>query len=813
MIEDSYSIAEGSRFCDVGLPVPVDRLFTYEIPLPLRARVRTGARVLVPFGTRKLTGVVLGAHDEAPEQDTREVIALVDEEPVLDSGLLALARWIAEYYCAPLGEVVKSMLPLTGETRRVTQFALTETGRDAVRQLIVTDASDAASRVLAALAERPLGLDSLSKKIKGARGVMPAVVKRGWVAVEEYNQERDPLRAPAERLEAEFLRRATPETKLKKSERELLAFLELHPGRHNLAELAESIKQASEAARGLARRELITLETEDLRPGAGFERPVPVLNAHQEQTFAEIRAALDENQFRAFLLQGVTGSGKTEVYLRSIEAVLALGKNALLLVPEIALTPAVAGQFFHRFGKQVAVLHSAFGDAERADQWRRIRDGRARVVVGTRSGVFAPVQNLGLVVVDEEHDGSYKQQETPRYHGRDVALMRAKQAGAVAVLGSATPSIETRFNADSGKYKLLLLPERIARRPMPEVQIVDMRTEFLETKRQATFSRKLLEEMQQRLAMHEQVMLLLNRRGFSSFMVCRACGERLMCANCSVVLTWHKRDRRMLCHYCGYAEKVPAKCPQCGSDYIQFLGTGSERVEDELHQFLPEARIARLDRDSATGKGAFERILQSFRDGDTDILVGTQMIAKGHDIPNVTLVGVVLADIGLSMPDFRAAERSFQLLTQAAGRAGRGAAPGRVIIQTLNPDNYAIRFAAEQDYAGFYKKELDFRKWMRYPPFSACANVLVRAGKQEDALAMATQLGFVLDPPPPDVRVMGPAEAPVARVKSEFRYQILLKAFKRSTLRAVLKDLRQFAEKEKWPVTALMIDMDPISLI
>jgi primosomal protein N' (replication factor Y) (superfamily II helicase) len=394
-----------------------------------------------------------------------------------------------------------------------------------------------------------------------------------------------------------------------------------------------------------------------------------------------------------------------------------------------------------------------------------------------------------------------------------VALMRAKQAGAVAVLGSATPSVETRFNADSGKYTLLRLPERIAQRPLPEVQIVDMRTEFLETKRQATFSRKLIEEMQRRLALGEQIMLLLNRRGFSSFMVCRACGERMLCANCSVVLTWHKRDRRMLCHYCGYAEKVPARCPQCDSEYIQFLGTGSERVEDELHQHLPGARIARLDRDSAVGKGAYARILQSFRDGDTDILVGTQMIAKGHDIPNVTLVGVVLADIGLSMPDFRAGERSFQLLTQAAGRAGRGAAPGRVIIQTLNPGNYAIRFAAEQDYEGFYKKELDFRKWMRYPPFSVCANVLVRAEKQEDALAMATHLGFVLNPAPPEMRVMGPAEAPVARVKNEFRYQILLKAFKRTALRGVLKDLRAFAEKEKWNPTALLIDVDPISLM
>ncbi|MBV9761494.1 MAG: primosomal protein N' [Acidobacteriaceae bacterium] len=806
-------MAEGFRFCDVGLPVPVDRLFTYELPLTMRAHAGPGSRVLVPFGARKLSGVILDLHNQAPVHETREVIAVLDERPVLDAGLLTLARWIAEYYCSPIGEVLKSMLPLTGETRRAIQYALTESGREIARQLTRAAESDSAPRVLALLAERPLSLDTLSKKMGSVRPILRSLIKRGWVTAEDYRQERDPLRASAVRLEAEFLRRPDGESQLNKNERELLAFLELHPGAHNLAELAKLVKRAGQAGRELARQGLIRLEVEGLRWGAGYERPMHELNDAQQRAFTGIRDALEGNQFQAFLLQGVTGSGKTEVYLRGIEAALALGKNALLLVPEIALTPAVAGQFFHRFGKQVAVLHSAFGDAERADQWRRIRDGRARVVVGTRSGVFAPVQNLGLVIIDEEHDGSYKQQETPRYHGRDVALMRAKQASAVAVLGSATPSVETRFNADRGKYALLALPERIARRPLPEVRIVDLRTEFLETKQQTTFSRALLDEMQQRLALREQVMLLLNRRGFSSFMVCRACGERMMCANCSVVLTWHKRDRRMLCHYCGHAEKVPVKCPNCESDYIQFLGTGSERVEDELHRHLPTARIARLDRDSAAGKGAFERILQSFREGDTDILVGTQMIAKGHDIPNVTLVGVVLADIGLSMPDFRAAERTFQLLTQAAGRAGRGAAPGRVIIQTLNPDNYAIRFAAAQDYEGFFQKELEFRKWMRYPPFSACANVLVRAEKQEDAMAMAAQLEFVLNPPPPDIRVMGPAEAPVARLKNEFRYQILLKALKRPALRAILKDLRRFAEKEKWPATALMIDVDPISLV
>jgi primosomal protein N' (replication factor Y) len=804
---------EANRYCDVSVPVPVDRSFSYELPLTLRHRVQIGCRVLVPFGSRKLTGVVLRLHNEAPAQTARSVLKLLDAEPALDEELLRLARWIAEYYCAPLGEVLRGMLPLTGETRRSTLYDLTDAGRDIARQLIVKPESDAALQILSFLAERQRSAEYLAAKVPGAKSALRGLVKRGWVVAEEKHEGKDPLRLPAEKLQAEFLRRPEPDVKLKKPERELLAFLELHPGQHNLAVLSETVKRASEAARSLARRELIKVEIEQVSVASGFERPVPQLNMDQQAACASVDEALKSGEFKAFLLQGVTGSGKTEVYLRSIETALELGKNALLLVPEIALTPAMAGQFFHRFGKQVAILHSAFGDAERADQWRRIRRGQARVVVGTRSGVFAPVQALGLVIVDEEHDGSYKQQDTPRYHGRDVALMRAKEANAVSILGSATPSVESRYNADQGKYTILRMPERIAQRPLPQVEVVDMRVEFLETKKQSTFSRKLVEEMEQRLAQGEQTMLLLNRRGFSSFVVCRSCGERLQCANCSVVLTHHRRDRRMLCHYCGYAEKVPEECTKCESDFIQFLGTGSERVEDELHQALPMARIARLDRDSASGKGSFERILHAFRNGDIDILVGTQMIAKGHDIPNVTLVGVVLADIGLSMPDFRAAERSFQLLTQAAGRAGRGDVPGRVIIQTLNPDHYAIRLASKQDYEGFYRKEIEFRKWLRYPPFAAFANVVVRAEKQEEALRKATELGYLLEPAPEGVRVMGPAEAPVPRLKNEFRYQILLKAAKRTILRDVLNRLRRYAGEEGWSATALVIDVDPISLM
>lgn len=804
-----------TRFCDVALPVPVDRLFTYRVSGSATANVAPGCRVWVPFASRRLTGVALAVHTDEPEYETREVLKVLDETPVLDAEAIELARWIATYYCAPLGEVLKGMLPLSGELRRDTRYTLTALGRDISRQLSIGGGGsvDAATTVLTMLAGREHTAESLKGKVPGAERVLKRLLSRGWVAAEEVQEERDPLRSKSERLAAEFTGRPDASEKLNKSERELLAYLELHPGLHNLAELGRAVKRASEAARGLARRQLIRLELEDVALPGGYERPVPVLNAHQQTASDAIGAAITDRSYAAFLLQGVTGSGKTEVYLRAIEKCLAEGRSALLLVPEIALTPAVAGQFFHRFGKQVAILHSAFGDAERANQWRRIRGGQARVIVGTRSGVFAPVKDLGLIIVDEEHDGSYKQGETPRYHGRDVALVRAQRSNAVAVLGSATPSIESRANADAGKYRMLRLPERIAQRPMPRVEIVDMRVEFLETKKQVTFSRKLLEALRDRLARGEQAMLLLNRRGFSSFMVCRACGERMQCANCSVVLTHHRRDRRMLCHYCGFAEKIPAACPKCGSEHIQFLGTGSERVEDELHAYLPEARVARLDRDSASGKGAFEQILQSFRAGDVDILVGTQMIAKGHDIPNVTLVGVVLADIGLSMPDFRAAERSFQLLTQAAGRAGRGEMPGQVIVQTLNPEHYAVKLAAEQDYENFYKKELEFRKWLRYPPFAAFANVMVRATSQEEALRLSTELSYVFMPPPAGVRVMGPAEATVLRVKNEFRYQILVKAAKRTVLRDVVNRLRSYVEEQNWPATALMVDIDPVNLM
>jgi primosomal protein N' (replication factor Y) (superfamily II helicase) len=802
------------NYCDVSLPVPLDQSFTYRLPETLRHRVQPGCRVLVPFGTRKLTGVVVKLLDQPPDGALKEVLRLVDEEPVLDSELLALGGWISQYYCAPLGEVLRSMTPLSGEVRKTKLYSLTDSGRDAARQLVMgAIEEDAAVQVLQLLEARPLSASYLEKKLPNAARVVRSLEKKGFIEIENLEAPRDPLRASATRLRASWLAVSPDDIKLTKRERELHAFLELHPGTHNLAELEASVTGASQAARSLARRKLIAIEPESPTGVFASEAPPRTLNPHQLEAYQQIEAAQRSGKFQAFLLQGVTGSGKTEVYLKSIDACLALGRSALLLVPEIALTPAVAGDFFHRFGDRVAILHSAFHDAERAEQWRRIRAGLATVVVGTRSGVFAPVRNLGLVVIDEEHDQSYKQQDTPRYNGRDVAIVRAQGAGAVAILGSATPSLESRYNVQRGKYTLLTLPERIEKRPMPDVEVIDMRQEFLETRKLATFSRRLVDMIAERLEKGEQTMLLLNRRGFSSFVACRACGEKMECVNCAVTLTYHRRDRRMLCHYCNYAQKVPSVCLKCGSEYLNFIGTGSEKVEEELHRDFPTARIARMDRDTVSGKRHFETILHGFREGDSDILVGTQMIAKGHDIPNVTLVGVVSADVGLGLPDFRAAERTFQLLTQAAGRAGRGNLPGIVLIQTINPEHYAIRYASEQNYDGFYEKEIQFRKLMRYPPFAALANVLVRSQKQEEALEMSTELGRMLDPAPEGLKILGPAEAPVPKLKSEFRYQLLIKAIDRKRLNETLRELRRFTQDRKWSPTALVIDVDPLTLL
>ncbi len=591
-------------YCDVAVPVPLAASFTYALPSTLQHRVQPGCRVIVPFGVRKLTGVVVDCHDRDPGMETRSVLRLVDEEPALSPELLSLGLWIAEYYCAPPGETLRTMLPLAADVRAARIVSLTPRGQEAARQLpILAEDADPVVQLLRALERRPLAEETLKKKLPLAVGALKSLEKKGYVVVERVQQMRDPLRARDGVLLVERQGRNGLPEKLSRAERRLLDYLDLHPGSHDVRALEAEVKGSVAAAKRLAQHGAVKLWRAPVEPEAGAVRlSRPVLNAEQTAALQAIRDALAAGAFRTFLLHGVTGSGKTEVYLHAIEAALEMGKSALLLVPEIALTPAVAGHFYARFGERVAILHSAFTDTERADQWRRIRQGKARVVVGTRSGVFAPVDNLGLIVVDEEHDQSYKQEETPRYHGRDVAIVRAQRAGATVVLGSATPGLESRYNAARNKYTLLELKERIEKRPLPAVELIDMRREFLETRKQSLFSRRLIQAVEEKIAAGEQVMMLLNRRGFSSFVACRSCGERMECRNCSVTLTYHRRAQRLLCHYCDYAEPVPSVCPKCSSEYLYFLGSGSEKVEETLHQAFPRARIARLDRDTVRGR-------------------------------------------------------------------------------------------------------------------------------------------------------------------------------------------------------------------
>src|SRR5437867_9326695 len=530
-----------------------------------------------------------------------------------------------------------------------------------------------------------------------------------------------------------------------------------------------------------------------------------------------IRARFELGEFGVQLLHGVTGSGKTEVYLRAVQDTLARGKTALVLVPEIALTLWIGRQCRLWFGARfegVAVLHSALSDVERAREWWRVRNGEARVVVGTRSAMFAPLENVGLIIVDEEQENSYKQEETPRYHGRDVAIVRAKMEGARVLLGSATPSMETYHHARNGKYELLILPSRVADRSLANVEIVDLREEFQQTHQASPISAALHAGIQECLANGTQALVLINRRGYSWSVLCRSCGASVQCVNCSISMTHHKQRNRLECHYCGSIQAIPKVCPKCQSKYVYFFGEGSEHLEERLRKEFPGARIARLDRDTARTKRQYQETLGAFAGGALDILVGTQMLAKGHDFQRVTLVGVVSADSSLSLPDFRAAERTFQLLTQVAGRAGRGELKGRVLIQTFYPEHYAIQDAVKQDYVAFFERELHFRRMMAYPPFTSLANVIVRDVSLEKAIRWSRRLSEYFSPHNDrGVRILGPATAPLARLKKEHRFQFLLKSPKRSVLTKLLRGAVAYCDGKEIPDTAVLVDMDPLSLL
>ncbi len=819
-------------YCEVALPVPLDRTFTYA--LRDDDRVSRGARVIAPFRNEKLIGVITATDVTAPtEFEAKYLEAVLDDEPLLGEHLLALAEWIAGYYLAPLGEVLRGMLPLTAEVRRVVYYRITDLGRDVLAgcldgdgeirnsgtsrksKQVRSDKINLERRVLERLASgESVKVSTLRTATSASLQVLAGMLRKKWIVRETAASGRDARRT--ERFAV-----LIPDTRLPaltKLQQAILAELAANGGELPLADLRHR-ELPSSTLQTLVRRELVRIEE---RPAAfrmgGIEAPAGPLTLNEVQLDALASIVSRLGEFHPFLLHGVTGSGKTAVYLKAMQRALDRGQSSILLVPEIGLTPQMLGLLDAAFGERVALLHSALTPEERTEQWRRIHRGDAPVVVGTRSAIFAPAPNLGLILVDEEHDQSYKQEETPRYNARDVAVMRAKLANAVVVLGSATPSLESWHNTVQGKYTRIEMNDRVKNRPLPEVELVDMRREFQETGQEQLFSRSLVEQTRLAIERGEQAIILLNRRGYSFAVICRACGQKLECQNCAIALTHHKPSegdglarvgQRLECHYCGFKRTVPSKCPNCESEHLYYLGAGSQQGEERLTEIFPGARIGRMDRDTVRGRHDLEHLLARLHSGEINLLVGTQMIAKGHDIHGVTLVGVVGCDHALSMPDFRAAERVFQLMTQVSGRAGRGELPGRVVVQTYYPDHYAIVAASTHDYAGFAERELKYRRWMHYPPFGVLANVLIQSEKLEEAAGWSAEIGTWFQRTAPEgIRVLGPCTAPIARIKNVYRFHLILKAASRKALNAALRGALAHADQAGIPRRNIVVDVD-----
>ena len=821
------------RFCEVALPIPLDRTFTYAVLAG--AEPQRGARVIVPFRNEKMIGVVWGLHSKVPvDFEAKSIESVLDDEPLLSMQLLELAAWMAQYYLAPIGEVLRTMLPLMAEVRRTVYYRIADAGRDVLassldgsrgpgsrKSKLSAEEQEIEYKVLAQLADNePVKMNSLRTATAASLPLLTAMLRKQWILRETTAVEKDARRFDQFAVLVTDVRLPALTT----NQQAILAELAACGGELALGELKRKLG-SSGTLKTLVKRGLVKIEE---RPasfnmaGLGHVNPQHALNEPQLEALASIATAL--GGFQPFLLHGVTGSGKTAVYLAAMQRALDSGLGTILLVPEIGLTPAAAAQLDATFGDKVALLHSGLTPPERSEQWHRIRRGEAPIVVGTRSAIFAPVPNLGLILVDEEHDQSYKQEETPRYNARDVAVMRAKLAGAPVVLGSATPSLESWQNCEAGKYKRIGMPQRVNNRPLPGVELVDMRLEFQQTGQEQLFSRLLVSETQAALDRGEQAMILLNRRGYSFVVMCRSCGDKLECQNCAISLTHHKpidseeamasSGQRLECHYCGFRRTVPKKCPKCESEHLYYLGAGSQQGEERLQEIFPSARIGRMDRDTVRGRYDMERLLARLHSGEINLLVGTQMIAKGHDVHGVTLVGVVGCDHALSMPDFRAAERVFQLMTQVSGRAGRGELPGRVVVQTYHPDHYAIVAASTHDYGSFVARELKYRRWMHYPPFGVLANLLIQSKKMEEAAGWSAILGkWFQKIAPAGVRVLGPCTAPIARIKDTYRFHLILKASSRTSLNAALRGALAHAEEAGIPRRNLVVDVDALRLM
>lgn len=813
------------KIARVIVDVPASRTnrpFDYAVPDWLVPLTEAGSRVIVPFGPRKLQGYVIETMeiehaDEAGDgKALREILQVQDDVAPLSPELIKLAYWMSQQYLCPWVLALQAMLPavLKGKSEKILMPTTALSAENAVRSPLLSEL----------MAKGGLPVADVEHRYAEEAMLVPGWIKAGWLTTEYQVKDRvtrklvsyATLLLPVDEVEQVVESMPARGEQMKRVLKHLATF---GGAPIPVKEIMELLGVTRSPLKSLEQKGYIRLEEMEVYRDPYANRRFTQGTKHsftpqQETIWEPIKEAIESQAFSSFLLHGVTGSGKTEVYMEAIEQTLDQGREAIFLVPEISLTPQMVERFKSRFGNRVAVLHSALSQGERYDEWRKILHGQVQVVVGARSAIFAPFRKLGLIVIDEEHESSYKQEETPRYHARDVALWRARETGSVLIMGSATPALETYALATRGRYQLLTMNERVGNRPLPAVHVVDMREE-LRTENRSMFSRTLFSLMEDRLRKQEQMVLFLNRRGFSTFVMCRSCGYTLRCPHCDISLTYHKTNHTARCHYCGYTIKQPAHCPECQSEHIRFFGTGTQKVEEELARLFPGVRVIRMDVDTTSRKGAHEELLGRFRAGKGDILLGTQMIAKGLDFPRVTLVGVITADTSLFLPDFRAAEKTFQLLTQVGGRAGRHELPGDVVIQTYTPEHYSIQYAMKHDYISFFQEEMLQRRRTGYPPYYRLVLITFAHEDVPVVIRAAEQVAEFLRPRIAETtQILGPVASPIARVKDRFRFQIMLKYRDEPEMAGLLG--RMNAQVEEWMKqyqVGMTIDMDPQILL
>lgn len=835
-------------FADIAIPLRVESLFTYSIPDQLRDSASPGVRALVPFGRRTVTGIIVRISPENPRlPGLREIEDILDTEPLLPKELMELSAWMSRYYFASLGEVLKMVLPQGSLQSGKRKFILT--AGSSGPEVRLTPKEKALVGLLTTSRARSLREIQNLAGIRGVHAVIGKLVSRGIIEIRE-DRPREQGRPKLEQVITLGAGAYTEKSKLALRQRTVVEFFRSLDNEDSAITVTEALKSTGASLstiRTLVRKGVLTATMREVqRPARAFTQdsgtssPAIVLNRYQQASTEAISTALQKPQFNAFLLHGVTGSGKTEVYIGAIRRALSLGRGAIVLVPEIALTPQMVERFTRHFGEQVAVMHSRMSVGERHLAWRTVREGTCSIVIGPRSAVFAPVKNLGLIVVDEEQESSYKQfDQTPRYHARDVALVRAQACHGIVILGSATPSMESYANALGGKYALLELPERVDDAQLPSVTIVDM-TEERKKQRKAywkaqldgekpkqqsiepeSISDLLKSHIEDRLKKREGIILLQNRRGFSPFVECPECGFVETCDDCQISMTYHLTMKHLRCHYCGKVKMPPEVCPQCGSMQIRYRGIGTQRVEEELHRQFPDARIERMDLDTTTAKGSHASILKKFSEGSADILLGTQMVAKGLDFSRVTLVGVISADTQMLLPDFRSSERTFQLLTQVAGRAGRSRLSGKVIIQTLRPQNEVLVHVLTHDFRGFYEEESQLRKELSYPPYARLILLEFRGKDEEEVIRHARAFAAELKRQKFPGIVLGPASAALAKLGRKYRWHIVLKSEKTSDPSAQRAHASLAAAVEAYRGSRLgksrtvqfLVDVDPVGML